>query len=106
MRWRCPGRATTPGPGWAPSLRAIRHAWLTDVIAPSTRPCGALTARHACTPIWSFGYGITIGHNTVSLLMRRAGLPGRSRGTRTRRPITITGLVHCDFHRTGRTSSG
>ena len=47
------------------------------------------------------GYGITVGHNTVSLLMRRAVLPARSRGTRTRRPITITGLVHRDLHRNG-----
>jgi putative transposase len=29
------------------------------------------------------------------------GWPARSRGTRTRRPITITDLVHRDFHRNG-----
>jgi putative transposase len=57
--------------------------------------------RAACTPSWSPAHGITVGHNTGSLLMRRAGLLARSRGTRTRRPITITELVHRDFHRNG-----
>ena len=78
----------------APSLRAIRHAWLTDVIGTihqASRGTYGAPRVHADLVL---GYGITIGHTTVSLLMRRAGLPARSRGTRTRRPNTITGLVH------------
>jgi putative transposase len=50
------------------------------------------------------GHGITVGRNTVSLLMRRAslaGLPARTRGKRTRRPGTITDLVRRDFRRSG-----
>jgi putative transposase len=88
----------------APSLRAIRHAWLTDVIGTihqASRDTYGAPRVHADLVL---GHGITVGHNTVSLLMRRAGLaglPARSRGTRTRRPVTITDLVHRDFHRGG-----
>jgi putative transposase len=88
----------------APSLRAIRHAWLTDVIGTihqASRGTYGAPRVHADLVL---GHGITVGHNTVSLLMRRAGLaglPARSRGTRTRRLITITDLVHRDFHRNG-----
>ena len=59
-----------------PSQRAIRHAWLTDLIvevhqrSPSTY--GALRV-HAERRL---GRGILVGHNAVALLMRRAGLAG------------------------------
>jgi putative transposase len=49
-----------------------------------------------------YGQGVTVGHNTVSLLMRRArltGLPARTRGKRTRRLVTVTDLVRRDFRR-------
>jgi putative transposase len=49
-----------------------------------------------------YGHGITIGHNTVSLLMRRtglAGLPAPSRGKRSRKLATVTDLVRRDFRR-------
>jgi putative transposase len=51
-----------------------------------------------------YGHGITIGHNTVSLLMCRAGLAGlptRSRGKRTKKLATVTDLVRRDFRRHG-----
>jgi putative transposase len=51
-----------------------------------------------------YGHGVTIGHNTVSLLMRRAalaGLPTRSHGKRTKKLATVTDLVRRDFRRTG-----
>jgi putative transposase len=57
-----------------------------------------------CTPNWTCGHGITVGHNTVSLLMRRAGLaglPAPSRGKRSGKLVTVTGLVRRDFRRTG-----
>ena len=50
------------------------------------------------------GHGITVGRNTLSLLMRRAslaGLPARARGKRTRKLATVTDLVRRDFRRSG-----
>ena len=51
------------------------------------------------------GHGLRIGHNTVGLLMRRAGLTGlpiyRRRGKRTPPGITVTDLVKRNFTRTG-----
>jgi putative transposase len=59
-----------------PSARAIRHAWLTDLIAEvhqaSRGPYGALRV-HAELRL---GRGTTVGHKAVALLMRRAGLAG------------------------------
>jgi hypothetical protein len=49
------------------------RAWLTDLIAPSSRPPAAPPALPGCAPSWACRHGITAGHNTVSLLMR---LPG------------------------------
>jgi putative transposase len=49
-----------------------------------------------------YGHGITVGHNAVSLLMRRAGLAGLptpTRGKRSRKLATVTDLVRRDFHR-------
>ncbi|MFY9888685.1 MAG: IS3 family transposase [Streptosporangiaceae bacterium] len=88
----------------APSPRAIRHAWLTDLIG---------TAHHASRGTYGaprihaelvLGHGITVGRNTISLLMRRAGLaglPAHSHGKRTKRLITVTDLVRRDFRRDG-----
>ena len=88
----------------APSPRAIRHAWLTDLIG---------TAHHASRGTYGaprihaelvLGHGITVGRNTISLLMRRAGLaglPAHSHGKRTKRLITVTDLVRRDFRRRG-----
>lgn len=51
------------------------------------------------------GHGIRIGHDTVGLLMRRAGLTGlpfyRRRGKRAPRGITVTKLGKRNFTRTG-----
>lgn len=88
----------------APSPPAIRHAWLTDLIG---------TAHHASRGTYGaprihaelvLGHGITVGRNTISLLMRRAGLaglPAHSHGKRTKRLITVTDLVRRDFRRDG-----
>jgi len=87
-----------------PSTRAIRHAWLTDLIhqihQQSRGTYGALRV-HAELKL---GYGITVGHNAVAMLMRRAGLQGLngSRGPRRRRikPVdTPADLVDRDFVR-------
>ena len=90
--------------GRAPSPRAIRQAWLTDLIGTIHQASRGTYGAPQVHAELVYGNGITVGHNTVSLLMRRAGLaglPARSRGTRTRRPITITDLVHGDFHHNG-----
>jgi transposase-like protein len=88
----------------APSPRAIRHAWLMDLIGTihqvsrGTYGAPRVHAELVC------GQGVTIGHNTVGLLMRRAGLaglPARARGKRTRRLVTVTDLVRRDFRRNG-----
>ena len=59
-----------------PSARAIRHAWLTDLIVQvhhdSRGTYGALRV-HAELRL---GQGILVGHNAIALLMRRAGLAG------------------------------
>jgi putative transposase len=61
---------------YPPSARTICHAWLTDLIVQvHQRSRGDLPGpagpRRAAP-----GRGITVGHNAVALLMRRAGLAG------------------------------
>lgn len=64
--------------GRAPSLRAIRHAWLTEQIqavhAASRGTYGALRVHAELT----LGMGITVGHGAVAILMNRAGIEGES----------------------------
>ena len=73
----CPSPGSTPGPGW-PSERAIRHAWLTDLIrqihadVPRHLRLSA-GARRARPGPRSGGRG-----GGVWLLMRKAGLRGLS----------------------------
>jgi transposase InsO family protein len=85
-----------------PSNRAIRHAWLTDMIIEvhlaSRGTYGALRVHAELT----MGRGIVIGHNAVATLMRRAGLQG-AYGRRHRSPHhtpTAGDLVERDFART------
>jgi putative transposase len=87
----------------APSARAIRHAWLTDMITQvhldSNGTYGALRV-HADL---AMGRGITVGHNAVAMLMRRAGLqglPGARRRRSRRQTPTATDLVERQFTRT------
>ncbi len=66
-----------------PSARAVRHAWLTDLIrevhAASYGNYGA-NRVHAELVL---GRGILVGHNAVAMLMQRAAIVGRS-GARKR----------------------
>lgn len=88
-----------------PSLRSIRHAWLTDVITAVHAETRGTYGRERMHAELVHGHGLRIGHNTVGLLMRRAGLTGlpvyRRRGKRTPPGITITDLVKRNFTRTG-----
>ena len=71
-----------------PSARSIRHVWLTDMIrqvhAASRGTYGAPRVHAELT----MGYGITVGHNAVEMLMRRAGLSGLPGNRRRRKRIT------------------
>jgi putative transposase len=87
-----------------PSARAIRHAWLTDLIVKvhqdSPGTYGALRVHAEL----GLGHGIVVGHNAVALLMRRVGLAGATgRPTwRHARPDQIAAdLVDRDFAGTG-----
>lgn len=65
-----------------PSARAIRHAWLTDLIREiHTASRGTYGAPRVHAEL-TLGHGITVGHNAVSLLMRRAGIQGLARAAR------------------------
>ena len=61
-----------------PSARAVRHAWLTDVIrevhAASYGNYGAKRVHAELV----LGRAIQVGHNAVAMLMQRAGIAGRS----------------------------
>jgi len=89
-----------------PSERAIRHAWLTDVVtevhAQSRQTYGAIRVHAELT----LGRGIDVGHNQVALVMRRAGLQGmmgRRKHPRIERPDAIAlDLVDRSFARMQR----
>lgn len=90
--------------GRAPSPRAIRHAWLTDLIGGIHQASRGTYGAPRVHAELVYGRGITAGHSTVSLLMRRArwaGLPTRSRGKRIKKLATVTDLVRRDFRRNG-----
>ena len=58
------------------SPRAIRHAWLTDVITQvHAASRGTYGARRVHAEL-TLGQGIGVGHEAVALLMRRAGISG------------------------------
>jgi putative transposase len=62
--------------GRAPSRRAIRHAWLTDLIrqahADSRGTYGARRVRAELV----LGRGISVSYGAVEMLMRQAGIAG------------------------------
>jgi transposase InsO family protein len=87
-----------------PSARAVRHAWLTELITQvhqqSRGTYGALRV-HAELRL---GRGIVVGHNAIALLMRRAGLAGATGRPKWRhvKPDQVAAdLVDRQFSRTG-----
>ncbi len=69
----------------APSARAVRHAWLTDVIRKlhvDTRGVYGYRRVHAELTL---GHGLSVGAEAVWLLMRKAGLQGLSGRPKFRR---------------------
>jgi transposase-like protein len=86
--------------GRAPSPRSIRHAWLTDLIGTvheSSRQTYGAPRVHAEL---THHHGIVVGHNTVALLMRRAGivgLPLKRSSKKAPASVTTSDLVNRDF---------
>ena len=86
----------------APSVRAIRHTWLTDLIRTvhaDTRGVYGYPRVHAELTL---GHGIAVGHEAVYRLMRRAGIEGVSGRPRYRcipNLPTAGDLVNRQFHR-------
>ncbi len=88
----------------APSPRAIRHAWLSDIIGAVHEASRATYGGRRIHAELVHAQGIRVGYNTVSLLMRRAGLSGlplRRRARRVPPAVTVTDLVQRDFRRDG-----
>ena len=86
----------------APCARAIRHAWLTDLIREvHLASRGTYGARRVHAEL-VLGREVSVGHLAVELLMRRAGiqgLSGRSRSRRAPHTATAKDLVQRDFAR-------
>jgi putative transposase len=85
-----------------PSKRSVRHAWLTDTITQiHVASRGTHGARRVHAEL-TLGHGISVGHNAVEMLMRRAGLKGLP-GTKRRRgqhdTPTASDLVDRNFAR-------
>ena len=85
-----------------PSARAVRHAWLTDVIREvHAASYGSYGANRVHAEL-VLGRGIRVGHNAVAMLMQRAGIAGRM-GSRKWRGMpgfaTAEDLVDRIFHR-------
>ena len=92
-----------------PSARAVRHAWLTDLIREvHAASYGSYGANRVYAEL-VLGRGITVGHNAVAMLMRRAGIAGRN-GSRRWRGIpgiaTAEDLVDGSFAAAVPTSCG
>jgi len=74
-----------------PSARSIRHAWLTDLIGQIHAASGSTYGAPRVHAELRMGRGITVGHNAVAMLMRRAGLRGLPERKRWRaRPNTAS----------------
>jgi transposase InsO family protein len=87
-----------------PSKRAVRHAWLTDLIREvHDASYGAYGARRVHAEL-VLGRGVPVARKTVASLMARAGLAGRS-GAPKRKWVssvpTAADLVDRAFRRDG-----
>ena len=84
------------------STRAIRHAWLTELIVKIHADSKAAYGARRVHAELTLGHGITVGHEAVAMLMRRAGLQGLSGRPRYRKVPnmpTASDLVDRNFSR-------
>jgi putative transposase len=86
----------------APSERAIRHAWLTDLIREiHLTSHGTYGARRVQAEL-RLGRGIPVGHGAVEALMQRAGLrgaTGRPKWRHAKPDLIASDLVSRQFAR-------
>jgi putative transposase len=86
-----------------PSPRALRHAWLTEMISRIHVDFRGVYGYRRVHAELTLGHGITVGTEAVWLLMRKAGLQGISGRPRYRRipnhQPTAGDLVERDFAR-------
>jgi putative transposase len=68
-----------------PSVRAIRHAWLTDLIVRVHVDFRGVYGYRRVHAELTLGHGLTVGAEAVWLLMRKAGLQGLSGRPKYRR---------------------
>ena len=89
----------------APSPRSLRHAWLTELIRRIHADFrGVYGARRVHAEL-TMGHGVSVGHQAVEMLMRRAGIQGVSGRPQYRRipnMPTAGDLVDRQFHRSER----
>jgi putative transposase len=87
-----------------PSARAIRHAWLTDLIVEVHQAVrGTYGVRRVHAEL-RLGRGIVVGHGAVAMLMRRAGLTeatGRPKWRHAKPDQIAADLVDRQFSRPG-----
>ena len=99
-RSACPPPATTTGRPGRRQRRSIRHAWLTDLIGQVHDASYGTYGQPRVRAELQRAHGLVVGHNTVMLLMRRAGLSGlplRRRAKRVPAQKTVTDLVKRQF---------
>jgi putative transposase len=87
-----------------PSARAVRHAWLTDLIREIHAASYGTYGANRVHAELVLGRGIRVGHCSVAMLMQRAGIQGRT-GSQKRRGLpgapTAEDLVDRIFVREG-----
>ena len=81
----------------------IRHAWLTDIIHHIHQQSRGTNGAPRVHAELRLAHGITVGHNAVAMLMKRAGMAGlggnRSPRRRIRPVDTPADLVDRKFAR-------
>jgi putative transposase len=85
-----------------PSVRSIRHVWLTDLIRQAHAASRGTYGIRRVHAELTLGHGVAIGHQAVEWLMRRAGIQGicgRSKFGRVSGVATARDRVARQFHR-------
>ena len=83
-----------------PSARSVRQAWLTDLIGQVHDASYGTYGRPRVLAELQRAHGLVVGHNTVGLLMRQAGISGlplRRKAKRVPAQKTVTDLVKRQF---------
>ena len=89
----------------APSARALRHVWLTELITRAHVESRGIYGVRRVHAELTLGLGVSVGRQAIELLMRRAGLQGISGRPRYRHvPNVATAGDHVQrqFAREGR----